>query len=210
MLKKFAIVLVALLVLPTVLTACSSDSADTAKDYVDAILKGEDAQKYACDSYKDATAALVDANNAMVGEGHAIRNIDLKYDIGKGGNEEEVIVTGSYDLVELNEAGKVVADSEDEYELASSTRDKRDLNKNGDDQDKINTRLVLTMKKQGGDWCVQDAEGGYFSPDLGEAGEAGEVVEPANEATEAATEEPTAEATEAATEEVTPEPTKSN
>ncbi len=195
MLKKFALVLVALLVVPTVLTACSSDSADTAKDYVEAILNGntDEAQKLACDSYQDATAALVETNNAWVGENAAIRNIDLKYDNGKAGNDEEVIVTGAYDVVEMNEQGKMVADSEDEYELAASTRDKRDLNQNGDDMDKINTRLVLEMREQDGDWCVLDAKGGYFSPDLGEEGE---EVEPAeSDATEEATEEPAEEAT---------------
>jgi len=198
MLKKFAIVLVALLVLPTVLTACSSDSADTAKDYVEAILNGntDDAQKLACDSYQDATAALVETNNSLVGENAAIRNVDLKYDIGKAGNDEEVIVTGAYDVVELNEQGRAVADSEDEYELAASTRDKRDLNRNGDDMDKINTRLVLEMREQDGDWCVLDAKGGYFSPDL--ELEEGEIEPAESEATEEATEEatPEAEATE--------------
>jgi hypothetical protein len=193
MLKKIALVLAALLVLPALLTACSSDSADTAKDYVEAILNGnvEGAQKAACDSNQDATAALVELNAGLVGEGRAIRNIDLKYDIGKGGNQEEVLVTGAYDLVEISEQGKVVADSEDEYELAASTRDKYDLDGDGDDEEKINTRIVIEMKEQGGDWCVVSLQGGYFSPEV-ESDEAAE--EPAEEATPEATEEATPEA----------------
>ncbi len=149
MLKKLALILVTLLVLPTMLVACGSNSVDTGKDYVEAVLNGnaEEAQKYACDDYKDATAALVERFAAQIGEGRVIQNIDLKYDIGKGGNQEEVIVTGAYEVAELNDQGKVVADSENEYVVASSTRDKYDLNNNNDDEDRINTRIVLTMKK---------------------------------------------------------------
>jgi hypothetical protein len=61
------------------------------------------------------------------------------------------------------------------------------------------------MEKDGDDWCVAGAEGGYFAPDFGEEGE---EVEPAeDETTEEATEEVTEEATEEATEETTEEAT---
>ena len=34
-------------------------------------------------------------------ESRGVRNIDLKYDLGKGNNAKEIIVTGSYDIVQL-------------------------------------------------------------------------------------------------------------
>jgi hypothetical protein len=168
--KKFVLILVALLVLPGLLAACGTDSADTAQDYVEALLKGdaEKAQSYACADYQDATAAFAEIYAGLAAQNLAIRSLDLKYDLGKGNNAEEIIVTGSYDLVELNAEGKEIADSEDEFELASSTRDKRDLDGDGDDEDKINTRIVLEMKKDDGDWCVEKLEGGYFMPPAAE------------------------------------------
>ncbi len=164
--KKLALILVALLVLSSVLTACSSDSVDQAKDYVEAVLKGdgETAQKVACDGYQDETKALAEGYAALAEAHEAIQNLDLKYDIGKGNNQKEVIVTGSYDVVELNDQGKAIADSEVEYVLAASTIDKRDLDKDGDDTDRISTRIVLDMKKSGDKWCVAKLKGGYVTP----------------------------------------------
>jgi hypothetical protein len=72
-------------------------------------------------------------------------------------------VTGSYDIVELNDQGKVVADSEQQYVLAASTIDRHDINHNGNDTERINTRIVLTMQKSGGDWCVAKLTGGYVT-----------------------------------------------
>jgi hypothetical protein len=163
--KKLAFILVLLLVVPSVLTACSSGSVDDAKTYVEAMLKGntEGAQKAACDSYQDDTVALVDGYAALAEMHEAIRNIDLTFDIGKGDNQKEVIVTGSYDIVELNSQGKVVADSEQQYVLAASTIDRHDLDRDGDDTDRINTRIVLTMEKSGGKWCVANLTGGYVT-----------------------------------------------
>jgi hypothetical protein len=164
--KKFAFILVVLLIVPTWLTACSSESADTGKDYVEAALRGdaEKAQKYACEDYQDETETLAGVYAGLAEQQQAIRNIDLKYDIGKGNNQKEVIVTGAYDIVQLSKQGKEILDSAVEYTLAASTPDKRDFNQNGDDTDRINTRIVLTMKKQGDDWCVEKLEGGYFFP----------------------------------------------
>ncbi len=163
--KKLALILVALLVLSSVLTACSSDSVDQAKDYVEAVLKGdgETAQKVACDGYQDETKALAEGYAALAEAREAIQNLDLKYDIGKGNNQKEVIVTGSYDVVELNDQGKVIADSAQQYVLASSTIDKHDMNQNGNDQERVNTRIVLTMKKSGSDWCIAKLTGGYVT-----------------------------------------------
>jgi hypothetical protein len=163
--KKLAFILVLLLVLSAILTACSSESVDNGKTYVEAMLKGDaaGAQKVACDGYQDATQALADGYAALADMHEAIRNTDLKYDIGKGNNQKEVIVTGSYDIVELNDQGKVVADSEQQYVLAASTIDRHDINHNGNDTERINTRIVLTMQKSGGDWCVAKLTGGYVT-----------------------------------------------
>ena len=170
--KRYGIVLAVLLLTALVLSACGSDSTETAKDYMQALLKGETetAQKYACDSFQESTAELAAMSAALAEQNRQVRNIDLKYDIGKGNNAKEVIVTGSYDIVQLNEAGKMIADSEVTYELAASVRDKRDVDGDGDDEEKINTRIVLTMQQDGDSWCVAGLEGGYFAPKAAEEG----------------------------------------
>jgi|AMZC01.1.fsa_nt_AMZC01000612.1_8 hypothetical protein len=170
--KRYGFLLAVLLLTALVLSACGSDSTATAKDYMDALLKGEveTAQKYACDSFQEGTAALAALAAALTEENRQIRDIDLKYDIGKGNNAKEVIVTGSYNVVQLTEAGAVIADSEVEYELAASARDKRDVDGDGNTEEKINTRIVLTMEQDGDEWCVANLEGGYFSPQAAEEG----------------------------------------
>jgi hypothetical protein len=172
LMKKYGLLLVALLLISGVLTACSTESADTAKDYLDAVLRGdvEKAQKYACDNYQDQTATWAEDMAGLASANLGVRNIELKYDLGKGNNQKEILVTGSFDMVELNANGKVVADSEKEYEMAASVRDKYDLNNNGDDEERVNTRIVLTMKEEGGDWCVEELAGGYFTPEFSDAG----------------------------------------
>jgi hypothetical protein len=164
--KKLAFILAMLLVLTSVLTACSSQSADTGKEYVEAVLKGDAAaaQKVACDSNQDNTVALVEGYAALADVHEASQNVDLKYDIGKGDNQKEVIVTGSYDIVELNAQGKVIPDSAQQYVLAASTVDRHDLDQDGDNTDRVNTRIVLTMAKSGGKWCVAKLTGGYVTP----------------------------------------------
>lgn len=163
--KKVALVLVVLLVVPVLLTACGSESQDTAKDYITAVLEGdvEEAQKYACDEFKDQTVVLVETLPG-VGENKAVRNIDLKFDLGKGNNQKEVIITGSYDIVTLNVSGKVVADSAMSYEVAASVRDKRDIDGDGDENEKMDTRILAEMVESDGDWCVALLERGYWSP----------------------------------------------
>ncbi len=170
--KRYGLLLAVLLLTALVLSACGSDSTETAKDYMDALLKGEveTAQKYACDSFQEGTAALAALSAALAEQNRQIRDIDLKYDIGKGNNAKEVIVTGSYNVVQLTEAGTVIADSEVEYELAASARDKRDVDGDGNTEEKINTRIVLTMEQDGDEWCVANLEGGYFSPQAAEEG----------------------------------------
>jgi hypothetical protein len=161
--KKLAFILVMLLVLSSVLAACSSASEDTAKTYVEAMLKGDvaGAQKAACEGNQDDTQALVDGYAALAEEHEAIQNIDVTYDIGKGNNQKEVIVTGSYDIVELNAQGQVIPDTAQQYVLAASTVDRHDLDHDGDTTDRVNTRIVLTMAKSGGKWCVAKLTGGY-------------------------------------------------
>ena len=165
--KRFGLLLAVLVAVSLLLVACGSETQDTAKEYIEAVLKGntEEAQKVACESFQDATAELAAMSASLADENKAIRNLNLKYDIGKANNVKEIIVTGSYDIVELNEAGKMVADSEKTFELAASTRDKYDVDGDGDDTDTINTRIVLDMEKDGGKWCVAGLEGGYFSPE---------------------------------------------
>jgi hypothetical protein len=136
--KRLALVWVALLIMPMLVAACSSKSRDTAEDYVKAVLKGdtEKAQALACDSYKEQTKAMAEAYANV-----DVQKIDLVYDIGKGGNQKEIIVTGAYTIG--------TGDDAKEVELGASVRV-------GDTNDKIDTRIVLDMKKQGGDWCATD------------------------------------------------------
>ena len=165
--KRFGL-LAAVLAVSLLLTACGSDSTDAAKDYMEAVLKGdaEAAQKVACDSFQKGTAALVAISAGLAEESRGVRNIDLKYDLGKGNNAKEIIVTGSYDIVRLSEAGTVIAGSALQYELAAVVRDRHDVDGDGDYENRINTRIVLTMDKDGDDWCVADLHGGYFSPEV--------------------------------------------
>ena len=164
--KRFGL-LAALLAVALLLTACGSDSTDTAHDYMEAVLKGnvEAAQKLACDSFKEGTVALAAISASLADESRGVRNIDLKYDMGKGNNPKEVIVTGSYDIVRLTDTGAVIAGSALQYELAAVVRDRHDVDGDGDYENRINTRIVLTMEKDGDDWCVADLHGGYFSPE---------------------------------------------
>lgn len=131
MTKRFALVLVALLVVPMLLTACGSESRDTAEDYINALLKGDvqKAQDLACESFKDETAALAGLYAAQAIDKDSL---DLKFDVGKGQNQEEIIVTGSYNYGP--------ADNLKEYVLSE-----RNL-----------TRIVLWMEESDGEWCVTD------------------------------------------------------
>lgn len=176
--KKFALLLAIMLVVPTLLTACDSESQDTAKDYIEAVLKGEleEAQKYACEDFQDATAELI-ATRPGVDDEHAIRNIDLKYDVGKGNDPEEIIITGAYDLVELNEAGRVIADSEVEYEVAAAVRDRRDIDGDDDVDERLDSRILIDMEEQDGEWCVASLERGYWNPEYIHEGEEDEAEE---------------------------------
>ncbi len=169
--KRFGLVLVVLLIVPMLLSACSTESRDVAENYLDALFKGDSttAQKYACDSFQDQTAALADQ--------YGMENIhkkDLKFDIGKGNNQEEIIVTGSYWVGPTDDA--------DEVELAASVRvigeEERD------------TRIVLWMKDDGGDWCVSDKSD--FGDGVSVTSAAPADSEPMT------TEEPAADATQAA------------
>lgn len=164
--KRFGL-LAALLAVSLLLTACGSDSTETAKDYIEAVLKGnaEAAQKVACDSYQEDTAALAAISASLAEQSRGVRDIDLKYDLGKGNNSKEVLVTGSYSIVQLSAAGNVIAGSTQQYELAAVVRDKHDVDGDGDYENRINTRIVLTMEKDGDDWCVANLHGGYFSPE---------------------------------------------
>ncbi|MCL4239421.1 MAG: hypothetical protein KJ047_14365 [Anaerolineae bacterium] len=166
MVKRFGLV-AALLAISLLLVACGSDSTETAKDYMEAVLKGDAAaaQKFACASFQEGTAALATISAGWAEQSRGVRDIDLKYDLGKGNNSKEVLVTGSYDIVQLSATGNVIAGSAQQYELAAVVRDKHDVDGDGDYENRINTRIVLTMEKSGDDWCVADLHGGYFSPE---------------------------------------------
>jgi len=129
--KKFALLLVALLVVPALLVACSTESRDAGEDYINALLKGDEekALELACDSYQEQTQTLL----AWYAEQDVHeKSIDLKFDVGKAGNEKEIIATGSYEYGD--------PDMPREWVLS----------------EKKNTRIVLDMEKDGDDWCVTD------------------------------------------------------
>lgn len=125
--KSLGFGLLALLVFPLLLVACSSETSDVAEDYVEALLQGDAdaAQQVACDSFQDRTGELA----AYFGQ-YDIHDTDLKYDIGKGNREEEVIVTGSFTYGPEDAAREV--------EL----------------QERDDSRIVLWLEKEGDDWCV--------------------------------------------------------
>ncbi len=129
--KKFALLLVALLVVSALLVACSTKSRDAGEDYVNALLKGDDqkALGLACASFQDQTQVLLDWYREQ--NVHQ-KSIDLKFDIGKANNQKEIIATGSYDYGDP------------------------DLPRQWVLSEKKNTRIVLDMAKVNGDWCVTD------------------------------------------------------
>lgn len=174
--KKFALILVVLLIVPLLLSACSTKSRDNARDYMNAVLKGDDqkAQKLACTSYQSQTTALLAWYKSQKVD---TNNIDLKFDIGKGNNQNEIIVTGSYKYGEK--------DLLREWELSENK----------------DTRIVLWMKKESGNWCVSD------KTKLGKELDA-IVAQPAATPTAEPTAEPTAQPTEQPTVEPTAQPTE--
>lgn len=136
MVKRFGWVMVVLITASLMLTACGTESRDAGEDYVNALLKGdnEKALGLACESFKAGTETLLAAYAA---QGIDEDSIDLKLDIGKGGNQKEIIVTGSY---EYGDETRPL-----EYELS----------------EKLDSRIVLDMEEQDGDWCVtEDSEFG--------------------------------------------------
>jgi hypothetical protein len=169
MAKRFVLVLVVLVAL--LLTACSSESKDTAKDYMEAVLKGnqDKALELACESFQDQTESLL-AYYPAAYPFLDTDSIDLKYDVGKGNNQKEIIVTGSFKYGADKNAANYSQEDQKEFELI----------------EKDQTRIVLWMAKVGDDWCVSDKS------------EFGGVEFAAGEASEEPAAEPTAEATEAA------------
>jgi hypothetical protein len=135
--KRLGLALVALLIVPMLLAACGSESRDVAEDFVDAVLTGdvETAQSLACDSFKDRAAALAQEYGTL-----NVHDRDLKYDIGKGNNQNEIIVTGSYKIGPEDKA--------DEIELAHVVR--------GADGESVDTRIVLWLTEDGDEWCIND------------------------------------------------------
>jgi hypothetical protein len=129
--KRFGLILVALLIVPALLTACSSESSDAAEDYIEAVLKNDEgkALELACDSFEEQTRALMAYYASTYTN---IHNIDLKYDMGKGNNQEEIIVTGSF--------AYGAEDDDKEFEITQ----------------KLNSLIILDMQEVDGDWCVTE------------------------------------------------------
>ncbi|MBN2304828.1 MAG: hypothetical protein JXQ72_10145 [Anaerolineae bacterium] len=182
--KRIVLVFVVLLVLPMMLTACGTESRDNAEDYVKAVMKGEaeKAGELVCDSYTGTddlialyAAAEVDPDS-----------LSLKFDMGKGNNKEEIIVTGAVkygpDAKEFEIAGNARMRDLPAAVVAVVVLEKEaDADADEDTVTNVDTRLVLTMKEEGGDWCVKDVDLGDIK--LGtEAEEAGmdEAEEPAD------------------------------
>jgi hypothetical protein len=162
--KRLALVLVALLVTPLLLTACSTASRNTAEDYMNALLKGDDAKALdlACDSFKAGTQTLLAwYKQQQVDE----KSVDLQFDIGKGGNTSEIIVTGSYNYGDPKFL--------QEYVL----------------EEQFNTRIVLWMEKTGGKWCVSNKS--KFGTEIDAALASAAVEQPTAQPTEQPTAEPT-------------------
>jgi len=168
--RSFGIGLLALLVFPLLLVGCSGETSDVAEDYVEALLQGnaDAAQQVACESFQDRTGELA----AYFGQ-YDIREWELKYDIGKGNREEEVIVTGSFTYGP--------EDAPREVEL----------------QERDDTRIVVWLEKEGDEWCVGDetevGEGLMALRDGAPSPAPADEEAPAEDATE----EPTEEATDA-------------
>ena len=162
MTKRSSLILVVLLlVVPTLLTACSTESRDAAEDYMEAVLKGDEAKATAnaCEDHQDNTIALIEFYDATY---ENIVELDLKYDLGKGNNQKEVIVTGSFKYiktVDLTDLGVDVAAFGDEW-FSIDDLDDEDYDIDEDEYKEIelaeneNTRIVLEMKEEGDDWCV--------------------------------------------------------
>jgi hypothetical protein len=193
--KKFALIVVVLMVVPLLLTACSTKSRDDAEKYMNALLKGENekALGLACESFKPQTEALLAYYKA---QNIDAKSLDLKFDIGKGGNNKEIIVTGSYKYY----GDQTIVALEQEL------------------TEKNESRIVLQMKKDGDNWCVSDKSKFGTELDALIAVPAPTVeptaeptveptVEPTKEPTAEPTAEPTVEPTVAPTDEPTAEPT---
>jgi len=168
MTKRLALVLVALLITSLLLTACSNASRNAAKDYMNALLKGDDAKALglACDSFNAKTQTLLAwYKQQLIDE----KSVDLQYDIGKGGNTKEIIVTGSY----------MYGDPSFQREYVVREKD--------------NTRIVLWMEKTGGKWCVTDKS--EFGAEIDAALAGAPAEQPATQPTQEPTAEPTLEPT---------------
>jgi hypothetical protein len=140
--KRLGFVLVVMLIVPLLLSACGAESKDTAEDYMNAILKGDEdkALELACESFKDETSALV----AFFGGGFPFfdeESIDLKYDVGKGNNANEIIVTGAFNYGIDPDDPTTRNDPPREYIISGGE----------------GTLIILWLDEDDGDWCVNDS-----------------------------------------------------
>jgi predicted small secreted protein len=133
--KRFALIMVMLMITAALLSACSSDSKNAGKDYIEAVIKGEQAaaEAFACDSF-NGTPELV----AFFRDDVKARpdTVDLKVDLGKANNQKELRITGSVDCERTATAEN--CSTKNQYVFS----------------EKKGTLIILEMKKQDGDWCV--------------------------------------------------------
>lgn len=147
--KKFALLMLVLLTLSLVLTACSTESRDAGKDYMEAVIHGEQekAEALACSDF-DGTADLLAwyASLNIVDD-----SADLQVDMAKGNNQKELHVTGSF---ECGRGVEFDCGKDNEFVLS----------------EKNDSLITLKMKKEDGDWCVS-ADSVFNGTPLGEMGE---------------------------------------
>jgi hypothetical protein len=163
MTKRFGFFLAVLLVVTALLAACASESRDSAEDYMEAVIKGENdkAKELSCTEFEDETDQILQWYATQKVDP---KKIDLQYDIAKGNNEKEIIVTGSYkfgedpdDLKEFEVTASIRASELPNFvELTEEAEEER----GNDEKFMADAHILIFMKKVDGDWCVEDVDFG--------------------------------------------------
>lgn len=133
--QRFAAILVALMVLATLLSACSSDSKDAGKDYMEAVLKGDEetASALACDSFDGTPDLIAFFRDEVIADPETV---DIQVDLGKTNNQNQLRVTGSVDCARSAMAEN--CNNNNEFIFS----------------EKRGTLIILEMEKEDGEWCV--------------------------------------------------------
>lgn len=146
--KKLALLLLVLLALSMALTACSTESPDAGKDYMEAVMTGDadKAEELACEGF-DGTAELIEWYESLE---IVEDSVDLQVDMAMGNNQEELLVTGSF---ECGRGVEFDCGRDNEFVLSEKRR----------------SLIVLEMEEHDGDWCVS-ADSEFDGTPLGEMG----------------------------------------